>query len=106
MHLIRTYLDYLKDNPQGYWFRRKLYGWGWTPARWQGWATLAIFTGVFAWILVPFLNYATEHQDVPADIMASYLAKVFIWVFLLIAICYKTGEPPKWQWGFPDKKDS
>jgi hypothetical protein len=34
MKLFKEYTDYLKDNPQGYWFKRKLYGWGWTPARW------------------------------------------------------------------------
>ena len=105
MNLINRYIAYLKDNPKGYWFRRKLYGWGWMPARWQGWATLGVFLTIFTWILVPFLNYATEHQDIPADVMVPYLAKVFIWVALLIAICYKTGEPPKWQWGFPDKEN-
>jgi len=48
---LANYLEYLKDNPNKYWFRRKLYGWGWTPATWQGWLTLLIF------ILIIPLNF-------------------------------------------------
>ena len=33
--MLRQYIQYLKDNPQGYWFRRKLFGWGWVPVKWQ-----------------------------------------------------------------------
>ncbi len=35
--MLQKYLSYLRDNPQKLWFKRKLYGWGWTPATWQGW---------------------------------------------------------------------
>ncbi len=41
--MIKEYIAYLKDNPQGYWFKRKLYGWGWTPAKWQGWVVVLAF---------------------------------------------------------------
>lgn len=34
-HMFKNYLDYIRDNPHGYWFKRKLYGWGWTPVTWQ-----------------------------------------------------------------------
>ena len=27
MALFKKYLDYVNDNPKGYWFKRKLYGW-------------------------------------------------------------------------------
>jgi hypothetical protein len=30
--MFKRQLDYLRNNPQRYWFKRKLYGWGWTPA--------------------------------------------------------------------------
>ena len=29
--MIKEYIAYLKDNPQGYWFKARLYGWGWVP---------------------------------------------------------------------------
>jgi hypothetical protein len=34
--MFKKYIEYLKDNPQGYWFKRKVWGWGWTPVTWQG----------------------------------------------------------------------
>jgi len=40
--MIKEYIAYLKDNPQGYWFKAKLYGWGWDPAIWQGWLVLLV----------------------------------------------------------------
>lgn len=46
MNLIKDHIDYLKDNPEGYWFKRKLYGYGWTPARPAGWLTLFVYLGV------------------------------------------------------------
>lgn len=40
--MIKEYIAYLKDNPQGYWFKAKLYGWGWAPVKWQGLLVIAI----------------------------------------------------------------
>ncbi len=27
--MIKKYLNYIKDNPEHYWFKAKIYGWGW-----------------------------------------------------------------------------
>lgn len=35
----------MADEDMG-WFRPKRFGFGWTPARWQGWAVLAVFLAV------------------------------------------------------------
>ncbi|MBM3272050.1 hypothetical protein FJY94_02070 [Candidatus Kaiserbacteria bacterium] len=100
MDIIARYLRYLRDNPEGYWFKRKLYGWGWTPARWQGWLVLVVFLAVFVWLLVSFTN-----EPNPDAVAWQFLAKVCAWVVLLIGVCYLTGEPPRWQWGIPDDTD-
>ena len=44
--MLKKYFDYLKDNPEGYWFKRKWFGWGWTPATWEGWVATIIYVGV------------------------------------------------------------
>jgi hypothetical protein len=65
------------------WFRAKLYGWGWTPATWQGWAVTIGF------VLYIFNTYGKSHN-------------VYYLIFplaILIVICYLTGETPKWRWG-------
>ena len=33
--MFKNYLDYIRDNPKGYWFKRKPFGYGWTPVKWQ-----------------------------------------------------------------------
>ncbi len=81
------------------WFRAKRYGWGWTPATWQGWLIILAY---IAGIIV-----IASHAVVVTD-TANGTAKVFLWNYLpplagltiiLIWICYKTGEKPGWRWG-------
>lgn len=98
---LRRYRDYLKNNPERYWFKRKIYGWGWTPATWQGWLLLAAFLAVFLFIFVPFVA-GPEPTD--SDVV-WFLIKIIVWSTLLILTSYLTGEEPKWQWGFPKEKE-
>jgi len=70
------------------WFKRKCFGWGWTPYSWQGWLVLAI------WMALIYISmYLIDHE---------WLKNVVIMVVftgILLVICYKKGEKPKWQWG-------
>lgn len=87
-------MRYLKDNPQGYWFKRKLYGWGWTPATWQGWAVIA------GYLVFVFLFALTLDDQSPArEVIFTFIFPVTLLTVALIRICYKKGEKPRWQWG-------
>ncbi len=90
---------YLKDNPQGYWFKAKLYGWGWTPARWQGWVTLLLF---IALLLANAFLFAPDKQSDNGQPVVFALTTIVL-VAILIFICYKKGERPHWQWGLPER---
>jgi len=70
------------------WFKRKLYGWGWCPCSWEGWAVILI------WII--FFIFATSNIDHEG---LKNVAFVILSVLALIYICYKKGEKPRWQWG-------
>lgn len=96
---IASYRAYLNDNPKRYWFRRKLYGWGWTPATWQGWLVLLGF------VLLMLLNgYRLGMTASPDDgTVSNFVLEIVGLSLLLIVICWQKGEPPKWQWGLPDK---
>lgn len=96
------YRKYLRNNPQGYWFLRKPFGWGWTPARWQGWATLAVF--VLA-VFVDLLWFSGREGTDAAGTQVKALAVAAVLALLLVLVCYRTGPKPRWQWGFGELRD-
>lgn len=101
MSFLKKYVDYLKDNPEGYWFKRKAFGWGWTPATWQGWGVTILFV-----FLIIGNALRLELDGVQGAEAAGYfILQTAGLVFLLIAICWRKGESPKWQWGLPDKSE-
>ncbi len=72
-----------------YWFRAKRIGWGWSwPLTWQGWAVLACF---FALVGSGALFLRTN-----AFVFFIYVALLS---GVLVVICWRTGEPPRWRWG-------
>jgi hypothetical protein len=79
------------EPPRKYWFPAKKYGWGWSmPITWQGWATLLVYLAlVLAGTL--FIN--------PQVDLAGYIVYVAVLSAVLTAICWRTGEPPRWRWG-------
>lgn len=83
----------MEQQRQGraYWFAAKRYGWGWgLPLVWQGWVVLAAFFVLLAagaWFCHP------ERSPWPYLIYTTLLS------ILLIAVCWRKGEPPSWRWG-------
>ena len=77
------------------WFKNKRYGWGWTPASWQGWAVLAAYL-----LLVVCLFWITDSFNRP-DSDAFFIPFLALTAVLII-ICYLTGEKPRWRWGKDD----
>ncbi len=100
MDMFGEYRAYLADNPKGYWFRRKIYGYGWTPARSQGWwLTGVYFLFIFGLFVASSSNYALiDPEEFATPIVGATL--------LYLAIVWKTGEPLKWQWGPEKDSDS
>ena len=77
------------------WFKRKRYGWGWTPSSWEGWLTIAIF------LVLTILNFrridAVQHSG--SDTLINFVPQTCILVLVLLLICWQKGEKPRWQWG-------
>ena len=94
--MIKSYLNSIRNNPEKYWFKRKRYGWGWTPARWQGWIVLSVY------IVAVFIFAASIDESLPVrKQILTFLLPIILLTLLMITICYRTGEKPKWQWGLP-----
>ena len=64
------------------------HGWGWDlPLTWEGWLVLATFVALFVagnWLSGPVSGVV-------------HMAYVVILAALLTAVCWLTGEPPRWR---------
>lgn len=100
MNIIKDTKAYFKDNPQNLWFKRKLYGWGWTPVRWQGWAVLGAYV-----LLMILFSLTIDDNSSDKEVVFTFILPVVLLTFTLFRICYKKGEKPKWQWGPPKSKE-
>lgn len=98
MNIIKKYIEYLKDNPEGYWFKRKVYGWGWAPATKEGWLVTAVFVVAVVWLALRLDANTTD-----AEAMKELILPLIGLLVIFISIAYKKGEKPKWMWGFPKK---
>ncbi|HAU66210.1 MAG: hypothetical protein UT30_C0013G0011 [Candidatus Uhrbacteria bacterium GW2011_GWF2_39_13] len=102
--MIKKYIDYLKDNPQGYWFKARLYGWGWIPMKWQGWVVVACFVVVLLLNGFYFDSKIPTGSDPRVVDLVIFFGVLLVSITILFSICYKKGEKPRWQWGPPKDK--
>jgi hypothetical protein len=97
--MIKKYIAYLKDNPKHYWFKRKVFGWGWVPVTWEGFATIFVYV-----LLLVFVSIRLDKvADSPSNVTYQVVIPFVILTAILIKITYWKGEKPKWQWGIPKK---
>jgi hypothetical protein len=92
---FKQYKEYLKHNPEGYWFKRKAFGWGWTPVKWQGWVATLVYIILLMSTVILLENFYQTINIFVFIIPITLFTSLFIW------LCYKKGEKPKWTWGFP-----
>lgn len=85
---------YLQDNPNHYWFKRKLYGWGWTPVMWQGWGVILGYI-----VLVVAFSLTIDEFSSHREVAFTFVLPVVLLTLALLRICYIKGEKPRWQWG-------
>ena len=72
------------------WFRRKLYGWGWTPITWQGW--LVVVIGIT-------IGVAGIHIGEIDDAPGAALVGILLMTAIILVFGFWKGEKPRWQWG-------
>lgn len=98
--MLEKYIAYVKNNPQGYWFKRKLYGWGWTPVTWQGWCVILLYILSILGLVLTREDAVPGNPDSGSNFLTFALPIIVLTVFLII-VAYKKGEKPRWQWGIP-----
>lgn len=95
--MFENYIAYMKDNPKGLWFKQKRFGWGWTPVKWQGWLVIVVYVALL------FVATKTIEESASNSTPVAFLVLVILLTTALFVVCYKKGEKPKWNWGWPKK---
>lgn len=81
-------------KPKKYLFKRRRYGWGWTPVSWQAWVIVALPLGL---IIASAFLLPSENAGV-ADVLL-YLGVTCLLVLALIVVAAQVSPKPKWRWG-------
>jgi hypothetical protein len=103
MYMFKKYLDYIRNNPNHYWFKRKVYGWGWVPATRQGWFVTLFYVSLISVLVLTREEAIPGNPDSGSNFLMSGLP-IIIFTILFIFITFKKGERPKWQWGLSKDK--
>jgi len=98
IYMIKEYQEYTKNNPQGYWFKAKLYGFGWVPVKWQGWLVIIIYIGLILTLAISREEAIIGNPDSGSNFL-TFALPIIVLTTLLLIIAYKKGEKPRWQWG-------
>ncbi len=101
--MFKKYFDYLRDNPEHYWFKRKIWGWGWVPATWQGWFVTLLYVALVSALVLTREEAVSGNPDSGSNFLVFGLP-LLVLTSIFIFIAYKKGEKPKWQWGLPKDK--
>jgi hypothetical protein len=84
------------SSSKNYWFKRRRYGYGWTPVKPQGWLMLIGFLAII-------IGSIASLDKVPMDLFVEFLISVIILcilsLFVLLLVVRKKGPTPKWRWG-------
>lgn len=80
-----------------YWFKRRRYGWGWTPVTAAGWITVLIYLVI---IVTAALYLLPEKPEQPSLLsLVTFLLVLLAMTFFAIGISYVKGPVPRWRWG-------
>ena len=80
-----------------YWFKQRQFGYGATPATWQGWLLMLVFLAILAgcvWLIM----FAGRHGS-PAGALGA-IVLLFVAVAALVYVSWRKTEGGwRWHWG-------
>jgi hypothetical protein len=89
-------------NKNNYWFKRRRYGFGWTPVTWQGWVSVVVMLAIIFGATYLFATTSPNNRS-----FVLYLNTLGMTIILSAILAYSKGPSPKWRWGkkHDDNKD-
>lgn len=86
-----------------YWFKRKRYGYGWTPSNLEGWLLIVAYLAIVI-LGVFFFSDKLESGDPLYSIV--YLIFVIMSTTILLLITVRKAPKGKWRWGWKEGDDT
>lgn len=83
-------------NNRSYWFKRRRYGYGWTPVTWQGWLSVIGFLAV---VVLAATTPEESPRGTDSSALLVYSGLIIIAVVWLVIVSSAKGPKPKWRWG-------
>ncbi len=90
--MIKESIEYLQNNPKCYWFKAKIYGFGYDPATKEGF----ILTFLYIFLVVSSVIGIGNTREVKGTVEMR-VAFILIITSILILICIKKVEKPAWR---------
>jgi hypothetical protein len=78
-----------------YWFKRKRFGYGWTPSTWQGWLIIGMYVAL---VLLGALFFTRDSAPESENALVFFTV-LFVATSTLLAITHYTAPKAKWRWG-------
>lgn len=87
----------MSDITNKLWFKRRRYGWGWTPVTWQGWLVIILCLAIVFASAVKFLP-ANPLQPTSGQLTAFLMISGGA-IFTLFGVAFLKGPVPRFRWG-------
>jgi uncharacterized membrane protein HdeD (DUF308 family) len=86
-------------NESKYWFKRKRYGYGWTPSSKEGWLLILAYL-----VVVIFGAFFFSNKLESGEILYTILYSVFVIITttILLLITVRKAPKGKWRWGWKE----
>lgn len=78
------------------WFKRRRFGWGWSPATKEGWLSVGALLLAVA-VAATLLAVTTDDDD--AWPVIAYLAFVLVALAIFLRVASQHAPKPHWRWG-------
>jgi len=76
------------------WFKRKRYGYGWTPSTREGWLLTFGYMAIIVGLAINLGEDATDKEAI-----FKLILPMIVLTAALLRVTHSHGEKPKWQWG-------
>ncbi len=96
----------MSTRPKTLWFKAKRYGWGWYPVTWQGYLSTLLFTLTYILLVTAYMGWLSaatmaggaDYRGLSLGTL-EFLAAFAAVTWLMIVLCTRYGERPRWRWG-------